>query len=42
MKRSKYTYGKLFKKGGQWWRYRYTNGKISTKKLTRYVRKRDR
>ncbi len=39
---ARYKYGKLFKKNGKWWRYRYTDGKKSTKKLTRYVRKRDR
>ncbi len=39
---AKYTYGKIFKKRGKWVRYRYTNGKKSTRKLTNYVRKRDR
>ena len=38
----KYTYGKIFKKKGKWYRYRYTNGRKDTKKLTRYVRRRDR
>ena len=28
-----YKYGKKFKKNGKWVRYRYTNGKASTKKL---------
>lgn len=28
-----YTYGKTFKKNGKMVRYRYTNGKSSTKKL---------
>lgn len=28
-----YKYGKRFKKGNRWVRYRYTNGRKSTKKL---------
>lgn len=28
-----YNYGKKFKKNGKWVRYRYTNGRKSTKKL---------
>ncbi len=39
---AKYNYGKIFKKGGKWYRYRYTNRRKSTKKLVRYTRKRDR
>ncbi len=39
---AKYKYGKIFKKRGKWVRYRYTNGRKSTKKLVPYTRKRDR
>jgi len=30
---AKYNYGKRFKKGSKWVRYRYTNRRKSTKKL---------
>ena len=40
--RSKYNYGKIFKKNGKWWRYRYEGRKKSTKTLTKYTRKKDR
>ena len=39
MARRKYNYGKSFKKNGKLVRYRYTNGKKSTKKLTTVRRK---
>ncbi len=42
MARRKYNYGKIFKKNGKWWRYRYEGRKKSTKTLTRYTRKRNR
>ncbi len=42
MARRKYNYGKVFKKNGKWWRYRYEGRKKSTKTLTKYTRKRDR
>lgn len=38
----RYTYGRIFKKRGKWYRYRYTDGKKSTKTLVRYTRRRDR
>lgn len=31
----RYKYGRVFKKNGRWVRYRYTDGKKSTKKLVR-------
>ena len=37
---TKYTYGKKFKKNGKLMRYRYTNGKKSSKKLVLANRKR--
>ncbi len=40
--RGRYNYGKIFKKNGKWWRYRYTDRKKSTKKLVRYTRRRSR
>lgn len=36
---AKYNYGKTFKKDGKLVRYRYTNGKKSTKKLVNVKRK---
>ncbi len=39
---SRYTYGKIFKRRGKWYRYRYTDKKKSSKKLVRYTRRRDR
>ncbi len=35
-----YNYGKTFKKNGKLVRYRYTNGKKSTKKLVNVSKKR--
>jgi hypothetical protein len=32
---AKYNYGKTFRKNGKLMRYRYTNGRKSTKKLVR-------
>lgn len=32
---AKYNYGKTFRKNGRMMRYRYTNGRKSTKKLVR-------
>ena len=34
-----YNYGKTFEKNGKLYRYRYTNGKKSTKKLVRANKK---
>lgn len=39
---SKYNYGKTFKKDGKNVRYRYTNGKKSTKKLVNAPRRKSR
>lgn len=36
---SKYNYGKTFRKNGKLVRYRYTNGRKSTKKLVTVTRK---
>lgn len=37
---AKYNYGKSFKKNGKLMRYRYTNGRKSTKKLVKALSKR--
>ena len=38
----KYNYGKTFRKNGKLMRYRYTNGRKSTKKLVKATARRSR